>query len=105
MTSNPTNQVAAAGQPVTLIAAASGTPAPTVQWQVSTDGGDTFTNLAGATSTTLTFIASASQNADLYRAVFTNSSASATTIPASLTVNAKGGGLVISDIVRSRPST
>ena len=97
VTSNPTNQVAAVGQSVTFTAGATGTPAPTVQWQVSTDGGDTFTNLAGATSTTLTFIASASQNADLYRAVFTNSSASATTIPASLTVNAKGGGLVISD--------
>ena len=30
---------------MTFTAAASGTPTPTVQWQVSTDGGVTFTDI------------------------------------------------------------
>ncbi len=44
---------------------------------MSTDGGTTFTNIAGATSATLTFTASAAQNSNEYRAVFTNSSGTA----------------------------
>ncbi len=94
--SNPTSQVVSAGNPVALVAAASGSPAPTVQWQVSTDGGNTFSNLAGATSTTLTFNTTAAENGNEYQAVFTNSFGTATTAPAMLTVNATPGGLVIS---------
>ena len=45
----------------------------TVQWEVSTDGGTTFTNISGATSTTYTFTATAAENGDEYQAVFTNS--------------------------------
>jgi hypothetical protein len=37
---------------VSFTATASGTPSPTVQWQVSTDGGTTFSDIAGAISTT-----------------------------------------------------
>ena len=58
-----------AGQSASFTAAASGTPAPTVQWQVSTDGGATFTNLSGATSTTLSFTAAQAQSGNKYRAV------------------------------------
>ncbi len=54
---------------------------------MSTDGGNTFTNIAGATSTTLTLTSTtASQNGYKYRAVFTNSVGSATTTAATLTV-------------------
>jgi hypothetical protein len=54
---------------------------------VSTDGGNTFTNIAGATSTTLTLTdTKASQNGYRYRAVFTNSIGSKTTTAAILTV-------------------
>jgi hypothetical protein len=67
-------------------AAASGTPTPTVQWQVSTDGGVTFTNIPGATSTTLTVMPTASQSGSQYRAVFTNPCGTATTTAATLTV-------------------
>ncbi len=97
VTSNPTDQVANIGGSVSFTASAAGIPTPTVQWQVSTDGGNTFTNLAGETFTTLSFTASESQNGDEFRAVFTNSSGSATTTAATLTVNTKPGGLVISD--------
>ncbi len=96
VTSNPTSQLACAGNPVTFAAAAAGSPTPTVQWQVSTDGGTTFTDLAGATSTTLTFTAGTSQDDDEYRAVFTNSAGSATTAPATLTVSTQPSSVVVS---------
>ena len=60
---------------------------PTVQWQVSTNGGSSFTAIPGATSTTLTLSGTtACQNGYIYRAVFTNSVGSATTAAATLTV-------------------
>ncbi len=76
-----------AGQTATSTAAASGTPsAATVQWQVSTNGGSTFANVAGATSTTLSIVTTAGQSGNEYRAVFTNSFGSATTTAATMTV-------------------
>jgi hypothetical protein len=86
VTTNPKSQTVTAGNSVTFTAAATGSPAPTVQWQVSTDGGKTYTNISGATSTTLTFTTSAGQNGDRYRAVFTNAAGTATTSAATLTV-------------------
>ena len=53
----PANRTACPGASVSFAAAASGFPTPTVQWQSSSNGGATFTNIAGATSTTLTFTA------------------------------------------------
>jgi len=88
ITLNPVSVNVNAGSTATFTATASGTPAPTVQWQVSTDGGATFSNIAGATSTTLSFVAAAGQNGNLYRAVFINTVGSATTTAATLTVNA-----------------
>ena len=87
VSSSPTSQTVTAGQTVTFTAAATGNPAPTVQWQVSTNGGSSYSNIAGATSTTLTLTTTtASQNGSKYRAVFTNSVGSATTTAATLTV-------------------
>jgi photosystem II stability/assembly factor-like uncharacterized protein len=89
VTTNPTNQTACVGSDATFIAAASGSPAPAVQWQESTDGGTNFNNIAGATGTTLVVAAVAvSQNGNRYRAVFTNSCNTAMTSAATLTVNA-----------------
>ena len=88
VTTNPTTQSIAAGNPVTFITAASGNPTPTVQWQVSTNGGSTFTNITGATSTTYSFTTAATQTGYEYRAVFTNSQGTATTSAATLTVTA-----------------
>jgi hypothetical protein len=87
VTANPTNQSVVHGQSVSFTAAAAGNPTPTVRWQVSIDGGSTFTNISGATGTTLTLNnTSTSQNGYQYRAVFTNSLGSATTAAAVLTV-------------------
>jgi len=84
----PSDETVLVGKTATFTAKASGAPAPTVQWQVSSNGGATFQNMAGATSGTLTV-----QNATLvesgnrYRAVFTNKAGSATTSAATLTVH------------------
>jgi uncharacterized protein (TIGR03437 family) len=59
---------------------------PTVQWQQSIDGGATFTYISGATSSTLSFTAAASQNGNQFRAVFTSGTNTATTSAATLTV-------------------
>ena len=83
----PANQTVTKGSAVSFTAAASGRPVPTVQWQVSANGGATFSNVAGATATTLTFSAAFAENGNQYRAVFTNASGSATTNAATLTVN------------------
>jgi plastocyanin len=95
VTLDPSNHTVSAGDLVTFTAGATGSPTLTVQWQVSTDGGQTFTNITGnasATTTTLSFYVSASQNGYKYRAVFTNSAGSAITLFATLTVESDGGG-------------
>jgi len=94
ITTQPANQTVTAGQTATFTAAASGSPTPTVQWQVSTDGGVTFSNVSGATSTTLSFTTASSQNGNRYRAVFTNSAGTATTTAATLTVNTTPSGTI-----------
>jgi hypothetical protein len=87
VTKNPSNQSVSAGNSVTFSAAATGNPTPTVQWQVSTDGGVTFSNISGATSTSFKITSTtAGQKGNRYRAVFTNSLGSATTTAAILTV-------------------
>lgn len=87
VTVNPVSQTVTAGTVVTFTAAATGNPTPTVQWQVSTDGGKTFSNISGATTTTLTLTAVKSHSGYYYRALFKNSIGLATSVKASLTVN------------------
>jgi hypothetical protein len=87
VTHQPHDQFVHAGHTVSFTAAASGKPTPTVQWQVSTNGGATWTNIAGATSTTLTFTATHAEDENRYRAVFTNSCGSDTSHSARLDVD------------------
>ena len=90
ITTQPSNQTDSPGQIATFTAAASGDPTPTVQWQVSEDGGATWTDiLSNPTSTTTTLsgpIYGTFENDWQVRAVFTNIAGSATTNPATLTV-------------------
>jgi alpha-tubulin suppressor-like RCC1 family protein len=90
VTHTPASQTVEEGQSVTFEAAASGVPTPTVQWEVSTNGGSTFTPIAEATASQFT-IASAktSESGDQFRAVFTNVAGQATTRAATLTVQLK----------------
>ena len=73
VTTNPTSQTISACSTVTFTAAAGGNPPPAVQWELSTDGGQTFNQISGATSTTYSFTASISQTGYVYEAVFANS--------------------------------
>jgi len=84
VTTHPVSQTICAGSPVTFTATASGSPTPTVQWQV--DSGSGFTNMPGETNPTLTFVTAAADNAKQYRAIFTNACGTATTAAATLTV-------------------
>ncbi len=87
VTLQPTNKTVRAGSIASFMATASGTPTPTVQWEVSSNFGSTWSNVAGATSTTLSFIATAGQNGWKYRAVFKNGGGSVTTRAATLKVD------------------
>ncbi|OFV92099.1 MAG: hypothetical protein A3H95_05125 [Acidobacteria bacterium RIFCSPLOWO2_02_FULL_64_15] len=93
ITSNPTNLTIAAGANGSFTAAANGSPAPTFQWQLSSDGGAAFVNAvnsavySGATTATLTITAApAALDGNRYRAVATNSTGTATSTAATLTV-------------------
>jgi len=87
VTGQPASTSVVVGANATFTAAASGSPAPTVKWQSAPVATSTFTDIAGATSDTLTV-----SNAQLaitgtqYRAVYTNSAGSATSDVAVLTV-------------------
>ena len=79
-TTQPNGQTVTAGGNTSFTAAASGTPAPTYQWQVSTNGGNTWTNLTntapygGTTTGTLTITAAtAAMNGYHYLCLASNS--------------------------------
>ncbi|NEC88740.1 hypothetical protein [Streptomyces sp. SID12501] len=91
----PTDQTVTVGDTVTLIAQAEGTPAPTVRWQVSTDGAQTWQDVPDATGTTYAFTAEAGHDGHHYRAEFTNTAGITRTTPVILTVTGEastGGG-------------
>lgn len=88
VTTQPVSVATTAGADAVFTAAASGSPAPSVKWQSSTDG-TTYADVAGATSATLTVPAvTLAQSGTQYRAVFTNSAGSVTTNAVQLTVSA-----------------
>jgi hypothetical protein len=87
VTESPTDQEVCAGETATFTAEASGIPDPMIQWQVSIDGGLTFSDLPNENSNTLTVQTTAMQNGYKYRAKFTNDCGMATTDAATLTVN------------------
>ena len=86
VTQNPSSQIVAVGGAATFTAAASGVLAPTVQWQLSTNGGTAFNNISGATSASYSFTVTSGQGGYQYQAVFTNASGSATSTAATLTL-------------------
>jgi hypothetical protein len=75
-----------AGMTASFSAAAFAEPAPTIQWQYSSNGGRTYTSIVGADSEMLTFIAQQSQDGYLYRAMFSNATGHVDTPPAELFV-------------------
>ncbi|MFO1448469.1 MAG: hypothetical protein U1F61_09960 [Opitutaceae bacterium] len=87
-TTQPAAVTANSTASATFTSVATGNPAPTFQWQVSTDGGASWVAVPGATAASLTLNNLAlSQNGYRYRVIATNSIGSATSSPALLTVN------------------
>jgi alpha-tubulin suppressor-like RCC1 family protein len=87
VTTQPAGTTVEVGQSAVFEAAASGFPAPSVQWELSTNGGGSWSAVAGATSDRLTVAdAAAAESGDEYRAVFTNVAGKATSEAATLTV-------------------
>jgi alpha-tubulin suppressor-like RCC1 family protein len=88
-TTQPVNATIVAGQAAQFTVAASGTPTPTLQWQLSTDNGTTWSNITGETGTTFTALNVAlANNGRQFRAVATNGSGVLNSNAATLTVNA-----------------
>jgi hypothetical protein len=83
---HPASQAVADGGQLTLTTAANSTPAATVQWQVSTDSGTTWSNISGATQPSLPLSITPAMNNNMYRAVWTNIAGSVTSNPATLTI-------------------
>ncbi len=90
----PQSATANEGSAATFTAAASANPAASVQWQLSTNGGSSWSNDTGDSgynATTLTVkSATSAQNGYEYRAVFASSAGSATSNAATLTVDSIG---------------
>jgi glucose/arabinose dehydrogenase len=80
ITQQPANLTVAAGQQATFTVAATGSSPLSYQWQRGT------TNIAGATSPTLSFTATSADDGATFRAVVTNSAGTATSNSATLTV-------------------
>ena len=86
VTTQPSSTTVLSGTTASFAAAATGTLTPTVQWQISTNSGSTWSDISGATSTTYSFTAATGNSGSQYRAVFTNQSGTVTTNAATLTV-------------------
>jgi hypothetical protein len=105
ITTQPISQTVPSGQAVTFSAAASGNPTPTVQWQVSLNGGSGWGNVAGLTSPSFTTgPLTAFENGWEVRAVFTNSGGSATSNAATMTVTAVAPVITTQPISQTVPS-
>ena len=86
ISTNPQSQSVVMGNTLTFTAAANITT-PTIQWQLSVNGGSTWINVQGQMNPTLTTgPITAFENNWQVRAVFTNYVGSATTNPATITV-------------------
>lgn len=84
----PANQSVIAPDTATFNVTVTGSPGPTLQWQVSTNVGSSFADIAGATASSYTTAATvAGDNSNQYRVVATNGSGSTASNIATLTVN------------------
>jgi hypothetical protein len=88
ITVEPNNQTVTAPEAAIFSATATGVPAPSYQWQMEPAGGNTFSNIAGATSNSYTTPATSSaDNGELFRLNVVNSTGAQTSPAVTLTVN------------------
>jgi hypothetical protein len=88
ITTQPSSQIVSYPQNATFTVVASGYPAPTYQWEVSTDHGTSWAVEPGATSATYTVTSPQGlANGSMYRCAVSNTVGSVTSNAATLTVN------------------
>jgi len=87
ITMQPENFTACNGSMAMFLSQAFGDPTPTVQWQISTNGGALWTDIPFQTTDMLMFTATISENGNMYRSVYTNSEGADTSYEATLFVN------------------
>lgn len=76
------------GQPLILSVTTTATTSPTYQWQISIDGGATFSNISGATSTSYSLPSIANEDSETqFRVVASNGFGSTTSTPTTVTVS------------------
>jgi len=93
ITSAPSSERVIAPAAASFTVACTGSPEPSVQWQLSRDRGGHFTNLQGQTSATLKVSPSTpSENSNQYRAVCTNPLGAVTSAAVTLTVGREPDG-------------
>lgn len=97
---NPANQIVTAGQNGVFSSIVTGTPAPTLRWQHSLDGGNTWsdlTDVSGVTGTTGSPLTLSSVTVDMsgrrYRVVASNRAGTNSSSVATLTVNPANSSL------------
>jgi subtilisin-like proprotein convertase family protein len=73
ITTQPTSTTVCASSPASFTCVANATGGVTYQWQVSTNGGGSWSDIAGATTSTYSFTALIAQNGNLFRCVITGS--------------------------------
>jgi len=84
ITTQPANQTVCSGGNATFSVVATGT----YQWQISTDGGTSWSNITGATATSYTVTgATTAQSGNQYRCIVSGQCGNTTSNAASLTVN------------------
>jgi subtilisin-like proprotein convertase family protein len=88
----PQSTTACAGTSVSFTVVATGSPTFTYQWEISTDGGVTWTNIASATAATYTFTAAAADNGNRYRCKATSTCGVITSTGAILTITTFSNG-------------
>ena len=88
ISSQPNDATVGTGSTATFTAAATGTPTPSVIWQTSTNGANTWVDIAAATSASFSFTATLQDTGKWFRALFTNAAGMASSAPAMLTVTA-----------------
>lgn len=91
-TQQPQSTTACAGSTVSFTVAATGSPTFTYQWQVSTNGGATWTNIAGATAATYSFTCAAGDNGKQYRCAVSSTCGATNSTAATLTITTLSNG-------------
>ena len=92
ITTEPLNVTVTHPAPASFTVVANGTPPPVYQWQLSTNGGVSWTNLtntgvySNVTTATLNISNSTGLNSNQYRCIVSNTNGASTTVAAILTV-------------------